>query len=173
MDSTSLEQPNTDSSTFIEQTKEPQDQAPVLRVVRRVKLSPPRLKTAETFREIYVCEPEEGTEFESLLIPEFWAHVTKLLRPRTRIEVYPSDNSYFAELLVQSVEKTEARVAVLSFVDLTKAQASVKHNKEDFEIKFKGPTIKHVIIRKSDNTIVKDGLSTKADAAVWLENYVG
>jgi hypothetical protein len=123
----------------------------------------------------YTHTVSEGTEFAHLLKPEYWAHVAQKLRPHTLIKVIPEDGSYWAELLVLSCDRLWAKVHVLRYEDLTavavdpEAQAS---RLVEFDIQWKGPVKKHVVIRKSDSTIITEGIQTKGEAQIWLEGHL-
>lgn len=70
-----------------------------------------RITLAEYARNIFVVTPEHGTPFEDILKPSYWLHVADTvsmrLRPYDRIEVRPEDGSYFAELIVRSVNTVD------------------------------------------------------------------
>lgn len=123
----------------------------------------------------YTHDPREGTAFEELLKPEYWAHVAHKLRPQTIIKVTPEDGSYWAELLVLSCDRLWAKVFVMRNYDLQAVAAdpaSIATLADGFEVQWKGPTKKHVVIRKSDSTILQEGIQQKADAQLWLTEHV-
>jgi len=123
----------------------------------------------------YTHTVSEGTPFEDLLKPEYWAHVAQKLRPHTLIKVVPEDGSYWAELLVLSCDRLWAKVFVLRHHDLTAVvedSEATASRLAEFDIQWKGPVKKHVVIRKSDSTAVADGIQTKGEAQLWLDNHL-
>lgn len=135
-----------------------------------MKLIESQFTSAEFSRNLWTVTPEPGTAFETVLKPEYWAHVAKKLRRGDRIEVLSEDNSYFAELIVLSAAPLWAKVAVLRNVELAtapKAEAS----QDDFEIKHRGK-MKWSVLRKSDKAILKEGLDTREQAEAWLNTPV-
>lgn len=137
------------------------------------KLIVPRFKNAEFERVIYQACPEAGVTFEEVCEPAFWSHVAEKLKPSDRIEVLAEDGSYFAELLVVDAGRLYAKVAVLRFVELSSPDvAGIEKTLAEFKVEFKGPTLKHVVIRLSDNQIVQDGIARKIDAEEWIREHV-
>ncbi len=130
------------------------------------KIHPSRFKVADGARNVWVIVPEEGTRFEDILDPSYWAHISGKLRPTDRIEVYAEDGAYFAELIVRTSGRLTAQVALLRKVDLDPAdQASpaVGH-----EVRWRGPHHKHAVVRMKDNQPIQTGFETKESALQWL-----
>jgi hypothetical protein len=138
------------------------------------KLIVPRFKNAEYERVIYQACPENGVSFEDVLQPEFWSHVADKLKPTDRIEVLAEDGSYFAELLVIDAGRLYAKVAVLRFVELASSEvpADLAGDLAEFKVEFKGPVLKHVVVRQSDKQYVQEGIARKADAEAWIREHV-
>jgi hypothetical protein len=42
---------------------------------------------------------------------------------------------------------------------------------DSYEIKHRGPHLKFCVIRKSDNSPVREGLETKGEAHNWLQEF--
>jgi hypothetical protein len=123
----------------------------------------------------YTLTVSEGTEFADLLKPEYWSHIAQKLRPHTIIKVIPEDGSYWAELLVLSCDRLWAKVHVLRHHDLTEVDADPEATASrlaGFEILWKGPTKKHVVIRKADGMIIAEAIQTKGEAQLWLDGHL-
>ena len=140
------------------------------------KLLVPQLQEASSVRYVWHAAPPLGTKLEDILNPEYWGHVTKRLAPRARIEVTPEGNEWFAELFVTSVTpNVGATVKLLRHHNLvgdvkapeTKAEAVT--SEDPYYIKFRGPTNRWCVLRTTDHSVVKDGL-TKDEAATEAEN---
>lgn len=130
------------------------------------KIHPSRFREAEVSRNVWVVVPEHDTSFEDLLQPSYWAHIAEKVRPTDRIEVYAEDGSYFAELIVRTSTRLSVSVALLRKVDL---ETQIEMSSDDgFEVKWRGPYMKHSVIRSKDGASVQTGFDTKEAAIVWL-----
>src|SRR5690349_16586133 len=96
---------------------------------KKYHLKEARFKRAENERTIWTATVEAGIPFEDVLKPEFWAHIaSKMYNPphRTgwgdRIEVYPDDMTYYAELFVHDAGPNWAKVSVLQKHDFGMAE---------------------------------------------------
>ena len=140
---------------------------------------PGRVKLAQSARNHWVVTVEQGTTREDLRRPEFWSLKAKDFRPYDILEVRCDDGSYFAEYLVKSADRAWAIVHELRWeplgtqdVSLTEAQAVEQRNR--YTVAYRGPHLLHCIERKDGEKVERlaEKLQTKAEAAVWLENYL-
>jgi len=136
---------------------------------RLVQPNHTRMKEASFVRNSWVVTVEEGTVRKDILKPEFWAHLAQQFRPYDWIEVRCDDDSFVAEYLVLSCDRTFAKVKEWKWVKLTEEEM-----KQDDEIlqeyahKWRGPQLKHCVIRKSDSACVVEGLPSKDAAYQWI-----
>lgn len=79
-------------------------------------LGPNGLKLAESVRNVYQITAPEGVTPDDLLDPKFWVHVARLLRSGDRVEVLAADVSWYAEMRVMEVGRSQALGARLSFI---------------------------------------------------------
>lgn len=130
-----------------------------------------RFMTSVEFKapQVWYC-PEAGTPFEHLLIPDYWANLSKRLVHNAHIHVDAEDGSYYAELKVLKVGQGFAKVFVLRHVALADAGADPTVT-EGYEIQFRGPIMKHRVVRLKDNVVLKSGLDSWDDAAAWLRDH--
>lgn len=135
------------------------------------KLTAGRCKQAEFNRTLWSAYAEQGTPFEDVTKPSFWAHVAAKLKPLDRIEVYEETGKYWAELMVLSVGKMEARITVLRKHDL-QASEPVPLDLGEHEVNWGGPHNKHRVVRKSDKEVIKSGFGTKEEAQLWLADHL-
>lgn len=135
------------------------------------KLTAGRCKQAEFARTLWSVFVEQNTPFENVIKPAFWAHVAAKLKALDRIEVFAEDGQYWAELMVLSVGKMEAKVVVLRKIDLQAAPAPTLDLGE-YEVSWGGPHRKHRVVRKSDKEVIKDGFGTKEEAQLWLADHL-
>lgn len=65
------------------------------------------LKLADSVRSVYQITAPAGSQAEDLLNPRFWVHCARRLRLGDRIEVIAVDASWYAELRVMEVGRSE------------------------------------------------------------------
>lgn len=123
---------------------------------------------------------------QDVLRPEFFANVAEMFTkdswPYAIVEIIWSDSSKFMEIIVISATRVTAKTHVLRFVDFEKQQENfdgmIYYSNSDakdhksYEILWKGSIDKHVIIRLSDKEKLAEGISTKAMANAWLDDYI-
>jgi hypothetical protein len=140
--------------------------APVERKVESLTIT--NLKEAEFVRPVYCATIPIGTLPDDLLKPEYWAHVATHLRPWARIEARAEDGTWFADLLVLSVDRTWARVRMLGRYNLTSQDVALTQSEQitGFEVKWRGAA-KWSVIRKADSAVLKEGMDREeADIAL-------
>lgn len=128
----------------------------------------------------YWATVEEGTTREEMRNPAFWAHCAAKLKPYFFVHVRCDDGTFYAKGIVLQVDRTWAVVHILDWYDLTtkdvaqsQAAATQMGTAADaFEIVYKGPHRKFVVIRKADQAAVQETLKDKATAVMWLAEYL-
>ena len=136
------------------------------------KLSPAGVTLAEHKRNIWYATAEHGITKDDILNPSYWGHVANRLRPKDRIEIQNEDDSFFAELLVISSDKTWAKVVLLKYVDLNQSATEITKDQADqvtsaYAVIWRGPK-KYSVVRKSDRAVMQEGMHSKEDAESWL-----
>jgi hypothetical protein len=134
-----------------------------------MKLHASKIKLAEFDSRTFIVRPAPGTTFEQVIAPIYWSHIAEQLRPGNFIKVLPDDGAYFAELLVRSVDRLSAIVAVLRKVDLVHVDALTED--PEFELKFRGPR-KWSVLRRSDSKVLFEDIETREMADKALGDYV-
>ncbi len=135
-----------------------------------MKILQRQIQEAEFVRKVYAATPEPGTSLDAMLQPDYWAHVAKNFRPGYLIEVRSPDGEWFAELYVRSVMDTGVSVAVLRKHVF---EASTPSAPVEVDVKFRGDK-KWSVVRKSDRTVLVEGLETKGAAEDWAKaNQLG
>lgn len=141
-----------------------------------IQISPARKGLAEAKRNAWFVIAEESQKPEDLLNPAVWAHHCRDLRPWDLIEVVADDGTWFAEYRVLTVERTWARVAIVTKVNLTTQDVSQteaqKFDSAGFEIKRRGEHAKWCVIRKKDSSVVYEKGNTQGEAAAWLREHI-
>lgn len=135
--------------------------------------SPFNIKPANVVRVIWRHSLEQYFNKEDLLKPEKWRQVVKAnpkLQTGDIIEVIREDNAFYAELLVVGKVNDDLFLKIIHFLNLEEEEEEKLAKESDFEILYKGPVRKHVIIRKSDSKEIKDKLASKQEAKFWFKN---
>jgi hypothetical protein len=145
-------------------------------------LSQSRFKMAEHYCNHWAAVLQAEHSIEDALTPEFWAHNAGVMKPGDTIRLLPEKQDFYALLIVMAAARGYAKVKVLDFVDLTQPTIIVEQGTgeqiadepvmEDLEVAYKGPHLKHCVIRKSDKHILKDCISAKADAEQWMRDHL-
>lgn len=130
-----------------------------------MKILRKQLLEAEFARTVWTVKPEPGVTLEQLLQPESWAHVSKQLKPGSRVEVYPADGEWYAELYVRSAGDNEAKLVVLQHY----AFSAAKSVDGEVEVKHRGEAKKWSVLRKSDKAVLVEGLETRGAAEDWVK----
>ena len=136
-----------------------------------VRLIQARMAEAAQRRNVWFVTPEMGVGPEQITDPGYWNHVAAQLRQGDRIEVFPDDGTYYAELLVLFAEGSWAKVKALRVEKLTESIDPPKLV-EGYDIKHGGPQLKWRVIRIEDKAVVKEGLNTREEASAWVREHV-
>ena len=131
---------------------------------------PTNLMLAEHANVRYYHTARRGVTVEMLERPEYWTHVAARLRPGHRIEVLAEDQSFWADALVLSASRLEAKVKVLFHVGLAADEVDEVIDDDGLELNWGGPSVRWRVVRKEDGEIMKDGFPDKGAANKWRRN---
>lgn len=111
------------------------------------------------------------TSVDDLKNPMFWSHVSGATfhGPNNIVNVYWEDKSQLAVLYVRYYDQTSAKMEVLEHYVFDKASTIVSPDK--YEVKWSGPNTKFKVIRLADGQTIKEGISSKEDAAEFIKNH--
>lgn len=141
---------------------------------KMTQLAPNRVMLAEQARNTWHANPEADTPVDALLDPKYWAHYAVshsiVIRPGDRIEAYPDDGTYFAELIVRDVSRAGIRVAELRRKVFDKTE-NVGEVIDGHEIKYQGTRVKWAVIRIADRKRISEGHAEKQQAYDWLRQH--
>lgn len=136
------------------------------------KLSPDKLQQGEFARMLWVIVPEPGVPLDTILDPAYWSHVAKRLAPWHRIEVRDPGFQWVAELLVRDCGKNWAKVVLLDVTPFEPRAAAVHIDETaDFSVTWRGAA-RWSVMRTLDGEVMKDGLTTKDEADLWLKHHL-
>lgn len=138
----------------------PQEKAPI-------QLSAPsRLLLAEHAFVHHALTAELGTRIEDILRPEYLAHFASRFKPYDEITVRVDDGTWYVKLLVLSVGRAWVKTEVLHAINLSSKDVEETQAAE-YDVIYRGPTLKFSVIRKADRGVIKDRFPTKAEAVAW------
>lgn len=136
------------------------------------------MKTAPVSRPHYrIVITDLDTTPEDVLHPQYWAHVAETFTRDTWgfaiIELIWEDGSKYMEVMVVSSGQNFAKVKELRFIDLSGQEEDGEYTEQnpDFEVKHRGGA-KWSVIRKADNEVLIDKLSSKIEADKWLDDHL-
>ena len=137
---------------------------------RAVLLRPSRMSLAEHARRDWVIVAETGTTREDINDPQYFCHMAVQLRPYDRVEVRIDDESFLIEGFILACGRNWAKFKELRFTKLT-ADDKIEDKSDQFAYKYKGPHLKHCVIRLSDHEVIHEGAESKEAAVAWMKDY--
>ena len=132
------------------------------------KLAESSFQQAETVRVEWFATAPVGTERQETLTPLFWTHVTRKLRPLSRVTVMPEDGSWYQELLCVVADGRDIRMHELSFHNLEDtSDVGTSQEAADTRVEWAGPKHLWRVVRH-DGVVLAKNLPTRGDANHWV-----
>ncbi|GEM_PF-4710442 len=107
-----------------------------------------------------------GTTMDDLEKPEFWAAVSRYLKPWARYNIRAADGSFYLEMIVVSVEANRPVLRKLcGFVD--EEMVELKDGRDVIDgvrVEFVDEATGWRVIRESDQYVIKDKLRERREA---------
>lgn len=150
-------------------TKDKTEPAKVDAPKRDVRLDPQRFDLLELRRNSWAVDAAEGTSIQDVLKSEYWSLISPRLRPYDRLQVVVESGEWMADLVVLQVANTWAKVHLLHFHELEKAD--VISGSTAYKVEWKGPHLKWCAIRLADAAKVSEKHESAATAHEWLRNF--
>lgn len=144
----------------------------VLKPKYNAMLAPGRLSPFTHRNQIHNVTAEEGTPFEAVLDPQFFAHIAPKLRMYDEIRVTTDEGAYYARLLVLATGQTWAKVAKLEYIDLAGKSDATADPMSPYFVKFRGPVLKWSMLRRADDAVIKEGMENRGEAERYMADYV-
>lgn len=132
--------------------------------------SPNTFQLAEHKRNLWTVEIPAGVPIGRVVEPDFWVHLTKMLKPNDKIEARAQDGAWYAELLVDKIEPQAVRVWKVLYSDRS-ATAKSGAVADDFKVEF-GGAHKWRVVRLSDKEVLHKGEADETAARAWLEEHI-
>lgn len=132
---------------------------------RPVRIFEGNLREAEYARTVYNLTAKPGEAPEDYTQPESFAHVTRKLKAGDRIEITAEDNTWFAVVLMLTVQP----LVRAELLEKHEFEADATKAYEGYEAKWAGRHAKWRVLRISDNTVMVEQLETKSEAVNWIE----
>jgi hypothetical protein len=137
-----------------------------------VDIKPSQFSLTEFQRQSLTIIAKPDQTIEDIMVPGAWATISPKVRPWDAVFVIAEDGSYVAELFVVQVSKLWVRTALIKFTDLSKEDRSEDDGADDIHfVKWRGPSSKHCVVRKSDNSVISDKHESKEDAHKSMLDY--
>lgn len=141
---------------------------------RTPKINSAKFRHAHYVQKNFIAEPDYGVTLDQVMDESYWGHVARELKPGYTIEVMPEGLTYYARLIVIfSDEKTRAKVKLLQFNDLVneapapEAAEIVKEVAVGSKFKAERNGRWFRVVRLSDQSVMKSGFTTMAEAEAW------
>lgn len=130
-------------------------------------LKPSRLHQGEARIRYWYAIIEEGTPYEALFTPTFWASHAHQIEMGDMIRCEPDEGHYTADLRVQSVGLGGIKVEEYYKKDWKVADAPLSLM-TDYKVEYAGPHHKWRVTRKADKHVEAKGFTNEAEANRWL-----
>lgn len=126
------------------------------------------ISAAEFTRNVFAVVVPAETKVADILAPHCWTHVAAKLQRGDRLEIYPEDGQYFAELIVVSAGKNWAQVVLAREIPLDHSVTSTMPS-DEYYVTYGSPSTLFRVQRKSDKKVLKDGFENKKVAQTWID----
>jgi hypothetical protein len=123
-------------------------------------LKPMMFKQHEYVSTVCQIVPEAGVPWDSILQPQYWAHVAATLKEHDEIVVVPEDDRFYGKVLVLRTGVAMAIVRQIHYVELGEPVADEIEDPE-YTIEWKGPIARWRVTRKVDGMVVAEGDTVK------------
>ena len=126
---------------------------------------------AESKRNVWVADIDPKLIVDDILEPGYWAHVAAQMTPMDLIEARWEDGARIVTLRVLYCERTYAKVRLVATEELGGIVAEAPESVKKHYVEWKGTTLKHCVIRKSDGMVVSSGHREKNGAIAWMVEH--
>ena len=128
-----------------------------------------RMKEGQYARNVFSVTVPNNVTIADIVEETYWQHVARNLRLRDRIEVMPDNGEWFVELMVTSVGKLHAGVAIMRENQFTTPEIQASEASA-YEIKYAGPHVKYQVIK--NGVVVADSFDTEQVARRWVTSHI-
>lgn len=118
----------------------------------------------------FVDAPVDHT-LEDMLMPNYWAHISRQLSTGDEIVVWAEDNTYVARFYVIDAGANWAKVYCHKFDEITKTFELPEDADTAYIVEWSGNYHKHRVRRKQDGEVLVSQLKTREEALTWLKDY--
>jgi hypothetical protein len=141
----------------------------------RYRVRESKIRRAEFDNTVWGATIAADTPFDEVLKPDYWANVSGPLKMKAgdEIKIYPEEGHYFATLYVRDVGPLWVKVAVLHKIEFEKLDVESHDVNPNYRIEFRGArSARFCVIRSSDGFAVKEGLASRGEASIWLNEHL-
>lgn len=137
----------------------------------KVQIGVPDVLGNDFARSVWCVTPPNGSRPEDLVDPRAFTPSSHFFKPGDIIEAMPADGSWWAQLIVRNAERGAVKTGLIHAVDFEDAAIPTESVGGDLEIRWRGPKLRFGVVRKSDNQILRENLTTRLDAHAWAVEH--
>ena len=137
---------------------------------RDVQLTSGRIKLASEAANRWGVTLTPDMTYEDILTPRFWAHVAVRFTNGDLIDVRTDNETHYGLFYVIDCSRIHTTLKELMWISLEDKKGASVDYADDYEYKWKGPHLKHCVIRKQDGEMMQKEIASKADALQWIAN---
>jgi hypothetical protein len=112
--------------------------------------------------------PPAGTPFENVLVPAFWANVSRRMKMGDKVIVVPRDGAFYGELVVWDAGQNWAHVSG-GCQERPAFEASAAGVDEQFDIV--NDPIDGFCVRRKNGAVIKKNFPNHEDARTWIRDH--
>ena len=145
---------------------------------RAQKMLPKNFGMIEFRHNTWAGTLEEGTDFDNIFRPEFWAHVSRgverSIKAGDTVQIRTFDHTLYAEFYVRDAGPGFAKVALLFKANLESRAAAdiVVPSNVGLKERWNVGSKRWDVIRTGDKKVMTSGLALKEDALKWIVDHV-
>lgn len=126
---------------------------------------------AEFKQRHHIADVHQDVLESDVLEPGYWAHVADQMKTLDIISCRWQDSSKVVHLRVIRSGARFCNVVRIGFEDLSKGSIERPAGTINLIAKYKGTVRKWAAVRLSDDHVLHDGMETRAEAEVWIEQH--
>ena len=138
-------------------------------VVERKHAPAERFERAQHKRNVHQFVLPDGDTLKDAVEQDYWVHIAQKLTVLDRIEIVPDDGSFYAELMVRSLQFGMVVTGVINDVRFDEYSEDRPEAQQNYRVEFKGPHEKYCVFQQDQLLISK--LETQGVADRWLANH--
>lgn len=103
-----------------------------------------------------------------IMTPRFWTSISNKFKPGDILDIRYDNESVYAEFIVIEADRLGARLQELRWVELGGTGSDVAIDTSDYKYEWKGPHMKHCVVRSDDGEIIMKEFPSRDAALLWI-----